>query len=109
LYGGAPGELSETTKARLNILRQSQDGFEIAEEDLRLRGAGDALGTAQSGFPEFQLANLSDHASLLDTAVADATMIVEHDPELQSKRGEALRLLLYLFGRDDAVRRMRSG
>ncbi|MEM7740536.1 MAG: ATP-dependent DNA helicase RecG [Pseudomonadota bacterium] len=109
LYGGAPGELSETTKARLNILRQSQDGFEIAEEDLRLRGAGDALGTAQSGFPEFQLANLSDHASLLDTAVADATMIVEDDPELQSKRGEALRLLLYLFGRDDAVRRMRSG
>ncbi len=109
LYGGAPDELSETTKARLNILRTSQDGFEIAEEDLRLRGAGDALGTAQSGFPQFQVASLSDHASLLDTAVADAKMIVQDDPELKSERGEALRLLLYLFSRDDAVRRLRSG
>ncbi|MEM1379242.1 MAG: ATP-dependent DNA helicase RecG [Pseudomonadota bacterium] len=109
LYGGNPGELSENTKARLNILRQSQDGFEIAEEDLRLRGSGDALGTAQSGFPSFALGSVTDHASLLEMASADAKMIVNDDPDLKSPRGEALRSLLYLFSRDDAVRRLRSG
>ncbi|MEM9839281.1 MAG: ATP-dependent DNA helicase RecG [Pseudomonadota bacterium] len=109
LYGGNPGELSETTKARLNVLRQSQDGFEIAEEDLRLRGSGDALGTAQSGFPTFALGSVTDHASLLEMATSDAKLIVEEDPELKTERGEALRTLLYLFSRDDAVRRLRSG
>ncbi|GGY42426.1 ATP-dependent DNA helicase RecG [Parvularcula lutaonensis] len=109
LYGGEPGGLSETTKARLNVLRNSQDGFEIAEEDLRLRGSGDALGTAQSGFPTFTLASLGDHQGLLEMAAADAKMVVEEDPELQSERGEALRVLLYLFSRDDAVRRLRAG
>ncbi|NRA28723.1 MAG: ATP-dependent DNA helicase RecG [Parvularculaceae bacterium] len=109
LYGGAPGELSETTKARLNVLRQSQDGFEIAEEDLRLRGSGDALGTAQSGFPTFHLASVGDHGSLLEMATSDANLIVEQDPELSSERGQALRTLLYFFSRDDAIRRLRSG
>jgi ATP-dependent DNA helicase RecG len=109
LYGGDPASLSDTTKARLNVLRQSQDGFEIAEEDLRLRGSGDALGTAQSGFPQFQLASLSDHQSLLEMAASDAKLIVEEDPGLKTERGEALRTLLYLFSRDDAVRRLRSG
>jgi ATP-dependent DNA helicase RecG len=109
LYGGAPGEMSENTKARLNVLRNSQDGFEIAEEDLRLRGSGDALGTAQSGLPNFALANPSEHQSLLEVAATDARMICEEDPELTSERGEALRVLLYLFRRDDAVKRLRSG
>ncbi|MEE4211027.1 MAG: ATP-dependent DNA helicase RecG [Parvularcula sp.] len=109
VYGGDPASLSDTTKARLNVLRQSQDGFEIAEEDLRLRGSGDALGTAQSGFPKFELANLSDHQSLLDMAASDAKLIVEEDPELKTERGAALRTLLYLFSRDDAVRRLRAG
>ncbi|NNU15170.1 ATP-dependent DNA helicase RecG [Parvularcula sp. ZS-1/3] len=109
LYAQGDGGLSETTKARLNVLRQSQDGFEIAEEDLRLRGAGDALGTAQSGFPEFALANLAEHQNLLETAVADAKLVVDEDPELRSERGEALRVLLYLFQRDDAIKRLRSG
>jgi len=109
LYSGAPGELSENTKARLNILRQSQDGFEIAEEDLRLRGSGDALGTAQSGFPAFHLASVADHGSLLEVATSDANLVVEEDPELKTERGEALRTLLYLFSRDEAIRRMRSG
>jgi ATP-dependent DNA helicase RecG len=109
LYGGDPASLSETTKARLNVLRTSQDGFEIAEEDLRLRGSGDALGTAQSGFPSFQLASLADHQSLLEMAASDAKLIVEEDPQLQTERGEALRVLLYLFSRDDAAKRLRSG
>lgn len=109
LYAQGDGGLSENTKARLNVLRQSQDGFEIAEEDLRLRGAGDALGTAQSGFPAFQIASVTDHQSLLETATADAKLIVETDPELRSERGEHLRTLLYLFKRDDAVRRLRAG
>ena len=109
LYAGSPGELSETTKARLNVLRQSQDGFEIAEEDLRLRGSGDALGTAQSGFPAFRLGSVTDHQSLLEIASSDARLVVEEDPELRSERGEALRALLYLFSRDEAVRRLRSG
>ncbi|MCQ8185339.1 ATP-dependent DNA helicase RecG [Parvularcula maris] len=109
LYGGAPGEMSENIKARLNVLRNSQDGFEIAEEDLRLRGSGDVLGTAQSGLPNFALANPSEHQSLLEVAATDARMVCEEDPELTSERGEALRVLLYLFRRDDAVKRLRSG
>ena len=103
------GKLGDVAKARLNVLRQTEDGFVIAEEDLALRGAGDALGTAQSGFPRFRLADLSDHKALLETARDDARFVVETDPALGGERGEALRTLLYLFGRDDAVRLLRSG
>ena len=109
LYHAGAGGLGETAKARLNILRQTEDGFRIAEEDLALRGAGDALGTAQSGLPDFRFADLTDHRRLLEMAAADAKMVVGDDPELQTERGEALRLLLYLFSRDDAVRLLRSG
>lgn len=101
--------LGETAKARLNILRQTEDGFLIAEEDLRLRGAGDVLGAAQSGFPQFHLADIAVHGELLAAARDDAKLILERDPELSSPRGEALRTLLYLFSRDDAVKLLSAG
>ncbi len=103
------GPLGETAKARLQILRETQDGFRIAEEDLRLRGAGDLLGAAQSGFPQFRLADLSVHSELLAAARDDARLIIERDADLASDRGKALRTLLYLFGRDDAVKLLRAG
>ena len=90
-------------------MRETEDGFVIAEEDLRLRGAGELLGTRQSGLPEFRLADLAAHADLLAIARDDAQMILERDPELASARGERLRTLLYLFERDAAVRLVRSG
>jgi ATP-dependent DNA helicase RecG len=101
--------LGETAKARLAILRESDDGFRIAEEDLRLRGGGEALGTKQSGLPELRLADLTAHQELLAIAQADARRIVDQDPALAGPRGAALRTLLYLFRRDDAVRYIRSG
>jgi ATP-dependent DNA helicase RecG len=102
-------EAGKTARARLAILRQTDDGFRIAEEDLRLRGAGDLLGTRQSGLPEFRLASLEDHGELLAVARDDAKLIIERDPALESDRGEALRILLYLFERDAAVRLARAG
>ncbi|HEX7967317.1 MAG TPA: ATP-dependent DNA helicase RecG, partial [Stellaceae bacterium] len=101
--------LGETAKARLTILRETEDGFRIAEEDLRLRGAGEVLGTRQSGMPELHLADLAAHADLLAVARDDARLALTRDPELASPRGEALRTLLYLFQRDVAVRYVRSG
>ena len=103
------GPLGETAKARLKTMRETDDGFVIAEEDLRLRGAGDLLGTQQSGMPLFRLADLAAHADLLAVARDDAQLVLTRDPELQSPRGEALRTLLYLFGRDEAVRYLRAG
>lgn len=100
--------LGETARARLKVLRETDDGFRIAEEDLRLRGAGDLLGTRQSGLPEFRLADLAVHADLLTTARDDAKLAFERDPELQSPRGRALRVLLYLFERDAAIRYLAS-
>jgi ATP-dependent DNA helicase RecG len=101
--------LGETAKARLRILRETDDGFRIAEEDLRLRGAGELLGTRQSGMPEFRLADLSVHAELLAAARDDARLVTGRDPELSGPRGTALRTLLYLFERDEAVKTLRSG
>lgn len=103
------GPLNETATARLKILRETEDGFLIAEEDLRLRGAGDLLGSAQSGFPRLLFADYAIHNELLSAANDDATMIVMRDPELKSDRGAALRVLLYLFSRDDAVKLLRAG
>ncbi len=102
-------EAGKTARARLTILRETDDGFRISEEDLRLRGAGDLLGTRQSGLPEFRLASLEDHGELLAVARDDAKLIIERDPALESERGEALRILLYLFERDAAVRLARAG
>ena len=101
--------LGETATARLSIMRETEDGFRIAEEDLRLRGAGELLGTRQSGLPDMRLADFVAHAELLAAARDDARLIVERDPDLQSERGAALRALLYLFRRDDAVRTLRAG
>ncbi len=103
------GPLGETARARLRVMRETDDGFKIAEEDLRLRGAGEVLGTRQSGMPEFRLADLAVHRELLDAARDDARLILDRDAELQSPRGQSLRVLLYLFERDLAVRFLRSG
>ena len=101
--------LGETAKARLQILRETEDGFRIAEEDLRLRGGGELLGTRQSGLPEFHYADLAVHGDLLALARDDARLIVERDPQLKSERGEALRMLLYLFRQDSAIKTLTSG
>jgi ATP-dependent DNA helicase RecG len=103
------GPLGETARSRLQILRETDDGFRIAEEDLKLRGAGELLGTRQSGMPEFRLADLAVHGDLLATARDDARLILDRDPELAGARGKALRVLLYLFERDAAVKYLRSG
>jgi ATP-dependent DNA helicase RecG len=103
------GPLGETARRRLDILRESEDGFRIAEEDLRLRGEGDVLGTRQSGMPGFRLARLEHHAPLLETARQEARLVIETDPHLAGPRGAALRDLLYLFGRDEAIRLVKAG
>ncbi|MEQ8651944.1 MAG: ATP-dependent DNA helicase RecG [Kiloniellales bacterium] len=101
--------LGETARARLETLRQTEDGFLIAEEDLRLRGAGEVLGTKQSGLPQFRMADLAVHGELMAASRDDARRIVEQDPELTSERGQSLRLLLYLFSRDEAIQLLGSG
>jgi ATP-dependent DNA helicase RecG len=106
LYGQPIGE---TAKARLAIMRDTQDGFVIAEEDLKLRGEGEVLGTRQSGLPGFRLAEIGAHSALLEIARDGARLAVETNPELEGERGAALRILLYLFGQDIAVRLLRAG
>jgi ATP-dependent DNA helicase RecG len=101
--------LGETAKARLAIMRETEDGFRIAEEDLRLRGEGDVLGTRQSGDPGFRIARLQVHGGLIQAARDDAALTLSRDPALTSPRGDALRTLLYLFERDEAVRLLRAG
>ncbi len=101
--------LGGTARRRLKALRESQDGFALAETDLALRGAGDVLGTRQSGLPDLKLADLADHADLLAAASDDARLILARDPGLATPRGQALRVLLYLFERDAAVRYLKSG
>jgi ATP-dependent DNA helicase RecG len=101
--------IGETAKARLKIMRDTEDGFRIAEEDLRLRGAGEMLGTQQAGLPLFRMADLASDGELLAAARDDAGLVLARDPKLSSPRGEALRVLLYLFERDEAVRLLSSG
>jgi ATP-dependent DNA helicase RecG len=101
--------LGPTAKARLAILRETDDGFRIAEEDLKLRGEGDVLGTKQSGVPGFRIARLEFHGKLLAAARDDAALVLARDPKLSSPRGQALRDLLYLFARDEAIRLLGAG
>jgi ATP-dependent DNA helicase RecG len=101
--------LGETAKRRLFVMRDTEDGFLIAEEDLKLRGEGELLGTRQSGMPGFQVARIEHHADLLQIARDDARLLLSRDPELAGERGQAVRMLLYLFGRDEAVRLLRAG
>ena len=101
--------LGETAKARLAIMRETEDGFRIAEEDLKLRGEGDVLGTRQSGLPGFRIARMEVHGELLAAARDDATLLLDRDPSLQGERGQAIRHLLYLFERDEAVGLIRAG
>jgi ATP-dependent DNA helicase RecG len=95
--------------ARLDVLRRHADGFRIAEEDLRLRGPGEVLGTRQSGLPALRLADLAVHADLLAPARDDARRVLAVDPGLDSARGRALRYLLRLFERDGAIAYLGSG
>jgi ATP-dependent DNA helicase RecG len=101
--------LGETAKARLAVMRDTEDGFRIAEEDLKLRGEGDVLGTRQSGMPGFRVARIAEHGKLLQAARDAAALILGRDPQLVTPRGEALRCLLYLFERDEAIRLLRAG
>lgn len=101
--------LSETARARLDIMRQSEDGFRIAEEDLKLRGSGDILGTKQSGDPGCRLARLPGDEDLLEAARDQTKYLLARDPDLASPQGEAARLCLYLFERDEAIRLLRAG
>ncbi|WP_028794925.1 ATP-dependent DNA helicase RecG [Thalassobaculum salexigens] len=100
--------LSETGRARLSVMRDSEDGFRIAEEDLKLRGAGEVLGTRQSGLPTFRMADAAAHNDLFEVARDDARLLLNQDPELEGARGKAVRTLLYLFERDAAVRYLRG-
>lgn len=103
------GPLNEIARARLQIMKDTEDGFLIAEEDLKLRGEGDLLGTKQSGMPGFKIADMAHHGDLLATARDDARLLLTKDPNLSSQRGDALRRLLYLFDRDEAIRLLRAG
>jgi ATP-dependent DNA helicase RecG len=101
--------ISETTRARLALMRESNDGFRIAEEDLRLRGGGELLGTRQSGEAGFRLATPEMLAELLPCAQDDARLLIDRDGGLAGPRGEAARIALYLFDRDAGVALLRSG
>ncbi|WP_375464155.1 ATP-dependent DNA helicase RecG [uncultured Methylobacterium sp.] len=103
------GPLGQVARARLEMMRESEDGFRIAEADLRLRGEGEVLGTRQSGLAAFRLARLESDGALLEVARDDARLIVERDPSLKTERGRALRVLLYLFERDAAIRLLDAG
>ncbi len=102
-------ELSETAQKRLALMRETQDGFRIAEEDLQLRGGGELLGTRQSGEAAFRIADLEQVQQMLPIAHADARLLIERDGGLTSERGEAARILLYLFERDWGVQLLRGG
>jgi ATP-dependent DNA helicase RecG len=101
--------LGETAKERLDSLRRNDDGFAIAEIDFRMRGAGDMLGTQQSGLPPFRLVSPEAHADLLGSADKEARLAIERDAELKSERGQAIRLALNLFGYAEAAELARSG
>ena len=101
--------LTETGRRRLLLLRDTEDGFRIADEDFRIRGGGDLLGTRQAGLPGWRLADPAEDEGLLHMADQDAELLVQKDPKLESKRGRAVRVLLYLFEKREAFRTLRAG
>ena len=101
--------MGDTATARLKTMTQTEDGFVIAEQDLALRGSGDVLGTRQSGMPGYRLAIPDVHRHLLELAHNDATQILQQNPGLTGEQGEALRILLYLFKKDEAIPLIRAG
>ncbi len=101
--------LGVTAKARLEIMRETEDGFVIAEEDLKLRGGGEMLGRRQSGERDFRVANVPNFQDLITTANDDVKLILNDDPHLESPRGQALRTLVYLFECDEAIKLFRAG
>ena len=101
--------VNETARRRLTLLRDTDDGFVIADEDFRLRGGGDVLGTRQAGAPGFRLADPVEHEGLLEMAHRDAAVLLLRDPGLTSERGQAIRWLLRLFERTEAMKTLASG
>ena len=101
--------LSEGGERRLKVLRDTEDGFRIAEEDLAMRGAGDLIGHAQSGLPRFRMADLERQAGLMAIAQTDARRLLGDDPALASPRGKAARLLLWLLDQDRAIKLLTVG
>ena len=101
--------LSESGRQRLEVLRESEDGFVIAETDLKMRGTGDLIGTAQSGVPRFRVADLEKQAGLMQVAQSDARALLAVDPDLTTPRGKAARLLLWLMRQDEAIRLISVG
>lgn len=101
--------LSDGGRRRLEVLRESEDGFRIAETDLQMRGAGDMIGTAQSGLPRFRIADLERQAALMAVAQSDARALLSQDPDLSSPRGQAARVLLWLMKQDQAFRLISVG
>ncbi len=102
-------KLAEAARKRLTLLRDTEDGFAIADEDFCLRGAGDYLGTKQSGLPGYLLADAEKHGALLDMARQDAVLLLQRDPKLEGPRGQAVRILLNLFEQRDAIQTVRAG
>ncbi|MGB3243213.1 MAG: ATP-dependent DNA helicase RecG [Sulfitobacter sp.] len=101
--------LSETGRRRLEVLRETEDGFVIAQTDLEMRGTGDLIGTAQSGVPRFRVADLERQAGLMAIAQSDARKLLSDDPKLTTARGEATRVLLWLMRQDEAIRLISVG
>ncbi|MEO0654390.1 MAG: ATP-dependent DNA helicase RecG, partial [Pseudomonadota bacterium] len=101
--------LSETGRRRLEVLRETEDGFRIAETDLQMRGAGDVIGTAQSGLPRFRIADLERQAALMAMAQADTRKLLADDPSLTGERGAAARVALWLMEQDKAIRLIKVG
>jgi ATP-dependent DNA helicase RecG len=102
-------KLAAGTRKRLSTLRETEDGFVIADEDFRLRGGGDFLGTKQSGLPGYLLADPEKHDELLPMARQDAVLLLQRDPKLESERGRAIKVLLNLFEQRDAIATLRAG
>jgi len=101
--------LSEAGYRRLDTVRRTEDGFEIAEQDLNMRGSGDLIGTAQSGTPMFFFANLATQSELMEVAYSDARKLTLEDPKLQGDRGRAARVLLWLMEKNEVVKLLKVG